>query len=135
LEEKNVDKLLLKVFETALQPVIVLLTSIDAKLGGGTSVLNPVAPPAAGEATAPAKAAVVTEVPAAAIPVVTREELGKALVGIAKVDMQKAKDILSQFKAAQLADVAAADYPKLDAAIKAQAAEFAKADAAKDLLG
>ncbi len=136
------DKLLLKVLETALQPVIALLTSIDAKLGNGAPGFVPAAAPTPAENVVPAKptptpvvATPVAEVPKEAIPVVTREELGKALVAVAKIDMEKAKGILSQFKAAQLADVAVADYPALAKAIADQQAEFVKATAAKDLLG
>jgi hypothetical protein len=132
-----VDKILLKVLETALQPIVVLLTSIDAKLGNGAPGFVPApAPTAAPAPAAPAAATatIVTEGPKDAIPVITREALGQSLIAIAKVDMQKAKDILSQFKAAQLADVAAADYPALAEAIKKAAAAPVKQDP-KDLLG
>jgi hypothetical protein len=138
MEAVTMDKLLLKVLETALQPVIALLTSIDAKLGNGAPGFVPAAAPTPAENVVPVKPVVATpvaEVPKEAIPVVTREELGKALVAVAKIDMDKAKAILSQFKAAQLADVAAADYPALAKDIADQQAEFVKATAAKDLLG
>lgn len=130
------DKILLKVLEIALQPVIVLLTSIDAKLGNGAPGFIPAAhtAPAAAPALTVAATAIVTEVPKDTIPVITREALGQSLIAIAKVDMQKAKDILSQFKAAQLADMAAADYPALAEAIKKAAAAPVKQDP-KDLLG
>ncbi len=122
------DKIISTLLEKTLAPVVALLTEISAKLGNAPQIIVAAAAPV--QAVAAPAATVVQEVPKNAIPVVTREELGQALIAIAKSDMEKAKSIIQPFQSdppiapppyPSVANITVDKYPAVAAALKAAA--------------
>ncbi len=101
-----------------LNQIITLLTEIRDQQRMALTVPppQPIVCTAGPAQTAPAAVTAVTAVPEAPKPI-SREELGKALTGLAKTDLEKAKAVLAKFELPTLAQAAEKDYPAILAEI------------------
>lgn len=121
--------------EKTLEKILEQLVVLNSKVAGA-EVPAPTAEqpaPAPKETKKEKKEAAKDPEPTGA-PQISRKELGEALVALAKVDMEKAKALLAQFKATKLDEVATSDYVALAAAIVASAPKAPAAVTAESLL-
>lgn len=131
------DKIISKILAEALAPVIALLQSIDSKLGNPQPQPQTTTPMpealkaqiAAIEETKAIAAAVEKTLPPAPVETlkpteISREDLGRGLVGIAKISPDKAIAILAKFGAKALGEIPVEKYPAVVKEIEAVAAEL-----------
>lgn len=115
------DKIIEKLIEKAVAPVLAALARIEALLTGGAGVgtAPPPAPPVVNTAPGPAGAVlppIEAKLPAPVA--VTREAVGAALLALAKSDMAAAQRVLAVFKVATLAEVKPEQYSGVLEAIR-----------------
>lgn len=124
------DKALEKVLTAVFAPLIAVLTEISNKLGAPPQLAS--SPAAELKSAVASPAAIVPAAPAAA-PVadvaaeiaVSRQDLGKGLLAIAKLDMDKAKALLVKFGGEELKDIPVRNYGPLALAIQETIAAYA----------
>lgn len=128
------DKALEKVLTAVFAPLIAVLTEISNKLGAppqpASSPAAIAAPaPLTVAALAPAASAAPAAAPVAAAPAVSRQVLGQGLLAIAKIDPEKATELILKFGAnkeePRLGDIPVANYGPLALAIQETIAAYA----------